>query len=524
MDRKDYYPLIKLGYCESNRDAAPPVKGYIYQNLVAIDALLENDTKEVIIEYGEDVVVIKDTGKYCLVQAKYYSSGITTNLQKEVYRELYADYLKMTAIKEYEVSAVLDCFNNGIPLGVPSDTDAEDWIKDNAACSTIDNLLKIKELDYKKDERVSCIIKSFGNDLKWEKFKEKYSIITRPELYSFMNELSRKLCNEFKPYYESLLFNNLNREAKESILFGIAYKIMLQRYNYAMKSGTSHKGVIEKKSISRIDFINIVKQNIQTDINCIIKMSIEAWVSSVYNEIIESNRVMQSWQEKCLEYLCNNTKNWLGNMCRTTEGQISLINTISAEKEITELDWNGRDELERIGEINRLYERFKVFLKVLWKIILNIIDYKMVAASKDSIKESDSMLQIETYIESTESRYICIRFEDDYIQKSVITGGVNPTSPKWDRWNVYERMYKYKPHKWYMAGDTSIHGWHTYSYSPAEIIDKDIPESVNPAVIEDRDNSFYYECLECIKVDRGDWKINEDCRKCIFNEKCVKDV
>ena len=83
---------------EEKRDASSKVRGYLYQDLVAIDELVEK-RESVCLELLEDVFSIGANSDIRIIQAKYYpASNIPI---KQVIRDLYYQHLKLS-ILEYE--------------------------------------------------------------------------------------------------------------------------------------------------------------------------------------------------------------------------------------------------------------------------------------------------------------------------------------------------------------------------------------------------------------------------------------
>ena len=73
-----------------------------------------------------------------------------------------------------------------------------------------------------------------------------------------------------------------------------------------------------------------------------------------------------------------------------------------------------------------------------------------------------------------------------------------------------------RPEKWYYSNSYLSPGKNYYSYR--------VPDVLEGRRITDRmEDDFYVECMECIKIDIGDWDKKEVCSDCIFSEFCVKE-
>ena len=79
---------------EEKRDAGSKIRGFLFQDLVAISKLLGEDTIYVIPEYVEDVLVYTKEQTY-IIQAKYYPQGNIQSKHRDIIRDLYYQYLML---------------------------------------------------------------------------------------------------------------------------------------------------------------------------------------------------------------------------------------------------------------------------------------------------------------------------------------------------------------------------------------------------------------------------------------------
>ena len=78
--------------CDQARDASANLRGFLFQDLVAIEFLLEEDVQYVASEFLEDVDVAYNDGNFKVIQVKYYPK--TRPNMKEIATDLYFQYLR----------------------------------------------------------------------------------------------------------------------------------------------------------------------------------------------------------------------------------------------------------------------------------------------------------------------------------------------------------------------------------------------------------------------------------------------
>lgn len=156
-------------------------------------------------------------------------------------------------------------------------------------------------------------------------------------------------------------------------------------------------------------------------------------------------------------------------------------------------------------------------------ILTEICDYTVV----DKIDFADSLKAYYTDMKKEGYRVENLPDQTPVVRVELQAGKIYPYYPlpsvnsdegKEKRRQVYSRMYHVKPEKWFMGGDANTYGRYDYTYSPAEI--RDDLQSISS--VQDENDYFYLECMECIGIDNGDWKKTEVCTECIFNKKCIR--
>ena len=91
LDEKQKLENMYLG--DINRDASDKIRGFLFQDLVAINYLLNKETEYVCLEFLEDVDVFCSDGTLKFIQVKYYPKK--DPIMKEIMTDLYYQYLRM---------------------------------------------------------------------------------------------------------------------------------------------------------------------------------------------------------------------------------------------------------------------------------------------------------------------------------------------------------------------------------------------------------------------------------------------
>ncbi|MBS5932600.1 MAG: hypothetical protein KIC94_06945 [Clostridiales bacterium] len=537
MDSKNQ-SLITGSIGEKNRDASSGIRGFVYQNLIAIEELINEKTKRIFCEYIEDVTVEDYDGNCKIIQAKYYSSIFPASMHKDVYREMYCQYLKLSSEGGFKkIIPVLNVFSppkkkpnmlndslNIKDIQKPNYETGKKWVVVSENHITI---LSLDELETKKlnmVDRENALITWGGSDEQLEKYHKAYDVINQKmDLEEYREQIGKMLVDSLSKDidFDNSILAHLNDENREKILIGLSYMMILKTFDRMPTTENVQDEritTLNHKQIMRDEFITQLKKLIQEKSEDSqerdIALYIEAIVTDTYFQILDGNPNLLDKQEEILLVIYENTKQWFVELVGTKEGQYQLINTTSYENEKSVKKFITSSAKNQSIMIIESISGIRVFLKYFWKIILNIC---MNQEAFDFNSNRD-LLDPRSYVVDEEKKYICLYFQQrDFVKKSVILPSVNADEGKQKRKNFYSRMYELKPKKWFLGGDCRIRGKFDYQYSPANIRDL---ESISD--IRDDSEFFYLECMGCIGIDDDEWHIIEDCNKCIFAQKCVK--
>ena len=151
LTRTEFKKLSVMYEGDKNRDATSKIRGFLFQDYVAIMSLLKKQVKYVCLEYLEDVDVFFEDGTFEFIQVKYYPK--TSPKMKELSTDLYYQYLRLQMLQSTLIAVprlyihtnskveelTLDKMKTNIGLGnalpksatYPNAADSAIWLKMN---------------------------------------------------------------------------------------------------------------------------------------------------------------------------------------------------------------------------------------------------------------------------------------------------------------------------------------------------------------------------------------------------------
>ena len=496
---------------DKNRDATSKIRGFLYQDYVAIMCLLKEHVEYVCSEYLEDVDVFYENGTLEFIQVKYYPN--TSQDMKDISTDLYYQYLRLQMlhstlkvipslyihrslkVEKPTLDKMKTYINleDGLPKSVsyPNAVDSDAWLRANVYITR------------KKDEQKKNLFASMASEQSLQEFVTKFDITHKPNINQYKEELMKALSQTYPNPV-----GNGKEEAGQEILLGLAILYIHRRY--MLDNPCFDELKVDKKEFDQymIGFEAMKSENTIT--SYLVNL-----VCEKYGEIIDHNNLLDI-QIDMLNLIYKNTIRWVNDICQTEDGQYQLLNTFSVNEVDKIADYRGAtvgDKLKYMAECKR---DFIDFLSYLWKIMLNICQEKISKA--EEIPAHSELLDPLHYIVSSVTEYVCLNFpEDKYINRTVILpqAGRDFTGVKR---RIVSRMVNMlqKPEKWFFANGKLMKGKNYYRYSTANV-------NENPTVADLGDDSFYIECMECIEIEEGEWEKKDVCSHCIFCVKCVKE-
>ena len=494
--------------CDQARDASANLRGFLFQDLVAIEFLLEEDVQYVASEFLEDVDVAYNDGNFKVIQVKYYPK--TRPNMKEIATDLYFQYLRFDLLNNNSHNQNKIKLKPQLVIYRDETVSKPDLAKMRSYIGTIlskkptdltDIELKLKSdiSTQKKELQKEQVFSNWSYEQSVIDFLNDFEIIKKSNIEQLQSEIENKLEIIFQSYVVSEL-----REQHRKILMGLAIIFIQGRYR------TQPSG-IEDILIRKKDFIDYIQNHITFHNDKSIVAYISALATEEYEMIISENDGLSKDQSLRLNIIYRNTIEWIVEYCSNLEGQFCIVNTLSTDTRERVLKFLNYDVSERLLSIAGCKENLKSFFRYLWKIIFDIS-----SESKEvELKKNEDLLKPQNYMVKTEKKYICFHFPYDYVKTSVILPPAYSGVFKSRKKNYCLRMMEEKPRKWFIACDSKFAGKYDYDYSTAKIVDPD-------SVIDLEKDCFIVECMQCIKIDENEWSEIDDCRNCIFAEKCVE--
>lgn len=494
---------------DKRRDAASKIRGFLFQDYVAIACLLQKNVKYVCSEYIEDVDVILDDDTFQYIQVKYYPRS-TPNME-EIATDLYYQFLRFKMLQStFSIKPQL-YIHMSKPIAKPTIKELKQFVE---STTTLQRTVTFQKADdeaswlkgkingLKKEEQKSTLFAKKASESSLEEFAEAFEIFSKPEI----NEFKRQLMKGLSDAYPNLS-GDADLEHWQLLLLGLA--VLFVQHRYLLDAPD-----FETLRLEKADFDQHMKIAAQTMNEDTIASYLAGVACDEYGEIVNNND-LSVLQRQMLNLIFQKTVQWISTACNTVDGQYQFLNTISVDVAEKINEYRGKPVSSRLRTMAECKYSFAYFLDYLWKIMLNISQEEV--KSENEISKRYRLFDPKSYIDPNVQNYICLHFPDDLdVLHSVI---LPPAGKKFEMVTrkLVSRMVNVspKPGKWFFANNQLIRGKNYYNYSTADIIE-------DPTVADLGDSSFYIECMDCIGIDRNEWCKQESCRDCIFSVKCVK--
>ncbi|SFQ42085.1 hypothetical protein SAMN04487928_1445 [Butyrivibrio proteoclasticus] len=493
---------------DKSRDASDKIRGFLFQDYIAIGCLLDNDVEYVCSEYIEDVDVFFQDGRLLIIQAKYYPN--TVPKKDEIFTDLFYQYLQLRMLNS-NMSAIPSLYiHRAVTVAIPTIDEMKTYVVGENALrkkviypNEVDAEKFLEEEVYsltKKEERKRKLFLKMASEESIKGFLDACSIVHLSNIDKYKDEVMDKLALSYPRPDRSVDQGNW-----KLILLGLAISRIQSRYMLKDPS-------FEQLRVNKNDFDQHMRMTVQTRDELSIVYYLIGVTYEIYGQIIIGND-LSVVQRKMLDQIYYNTVNWLTMTLDNPDGQYRLLNTISTDDCSKIKDFMDMPIDARLIKIAECKPGFECFICYLWKIMLDINQSNGMTNSVDN----DDELDPSSYVDNSVKDYICLHFpEDKLISHAVILPEVLSRFNTIRR-NIVSRMINAepKPGKWFFGNNGIMRGKNYYKYSTADVCD-------NPTVADLGQEIFYIECMDCIGVDEGQWNKNERCDTCIFSEQCVR--
>lgn len=497
---------------DKSRDASDKIRGFLFQDYIAIMCLLDDQVEFICSECLEDVDVFYKNGEFVIIQAKYYPHKSPN--KKEIFTDLYYQFLRLQLLNS-KLKAIPSLYIHRKPAVVkPTLEDMKEYVGNGCDIpeketdyNEEDVRLFLKNTVYKKtkkEEQKKTLFSKMASEESLQNFIDMCSIVNLSDITNYRTKVMEKLVERY-PNMDA----SINQENRKLILLGLAISYIQRRYT--LKKPNFEQLKVEKKA-----FDQYMQNAIQMRKEESIVYYLIAIISEKYNMIIQHNELTEL-QIRMLHLIYNNTVEWIKEIASNEDGQCRLLYTISDYEKDDIVKYRDMSLDSKILKIAECRQGILSFLGYLWKIMLDICQDKM--DDEEIIFDHLDLFKPSHYIVDSVGDYICFCFpEDKAIKYAIILPSVGNELNSRKR-KIIERMIGMnpKPEKWFMQNNKLIWGKNFYNYSTANVCN-------NPSVVDLGEDSFYIECMGCIGIDEGEWSIRENCSACIFTEQCIKEV
>lgn len=504
------------------RDASSSIRGFLFQDYIAISCLLQDKVEYVCSEFLEDVDVFYDNDRFDFIQAKYYAKSDPS--MDVISQDLYYQYLRLkvlrstldgvprlfihgrSRIEKPTLETVIGYIGLGSKLKDTADypDDPENWLKNHVYLKETINKKGKKELKKQnKDEQKYSLFSQMASRQTLSEFVNALDVVNLSDINAYKKELMAALAKAYPNPDRSL-----KDEHWKLVLLGLTLLRIQQRYHY-------DKPNFDQMRVSKEDFDQYIKEATKTKPERTIAAYLVSIVTDQYEQILKRNDLSEL-QRIMLDRICRNTIQWIGEIGENEDGQHRLLNTISTEEADEIADYKNKDPVDQLCCMAACKRDFQIFLKYLWKIMLDLCQEKVQDPKR--IADHPELFDLKTYLDTSVTDYISLNFhKKDHITHSVILpqAGVEFTGVKR---RITERMVNMpqRPEKWFFANNDLMRGKNYYSYSTANV-------SEDPTIADLGEDTFYIECMQCIHIGEGEWSCREACDDCIFSMKCAKE-
>lgn len=511
--------LNKMYTGEEKRDASSKISGFIYQDLIAIEKMLDKETECVATEFLEDITYIKKDELY-IAQVKHYPK--TTPKLEEIVKDLYYQFLRYTLLGGNKKAYLQLIIHHKSDIAKPTEREVQSYIAMKEIAMTDDKKTVIDTVEvlnkyngyndktnkeYTKAEKRDGFIKECAYKGSIHEFYECIDIVSDDSIKSKIEGIKNKI---------SIVYSGEQCE----LVFGLAIQYVQERYY--MSNIKLEKIKLTKKELDfRLN--NLKSEEFENKITAYIY----SVVYEYYSKIIDGIDRVEGVDEKdistikdILRICYNTTINWIKELVSTEEGRYQLINTVTNKSDKYLSDFKKLSDDKIFTKVKECRGGIEDFLSIIWKLMLNV------CLDKKDLNDKDiEMMNIKNYIDNEQSDFISIRFEKFKKKDIIILPSFRQNDDMIDDIkNIFTRIKAFKPKTWYIKGMLKANKLYTYNFEVSRL-DEEGPVSELSHDITDIDEDYFtIECMKCLKTRTSSdcWTKQDECWKCVFEKGCEK--
>ena len=492
----EYAEILRIG--ERNRDASDKIRGFLYQDILAIDLILNSKKEDKIyVEWVEDIM-IENPDCVKLYQVKYYQESYL-DLNK-IYKSMSYQFFKFKLYENEEKKFKAYCLYY-TKKESKFNKHQLNYIKNNNRKIDRKHKETIKKKLAKCDthsERMTLLFDEFASKDLLSEFcfqQEKKDLINNER-----EVLKKELYHNFKELISKTVISSYGLDQVQEILLSIAIQYIQKSYYDKLEN-------YKERCMTKESFYNyvkdILKRSKQKDTESI-KFLVLGYIDHLFNEIadeIEDIEILKIYKE-----IYFTTKIFFQSNLETKEQRFKFLNTINMNNyNDFNKDIYMKDETPEIYKFLEHKDKIIEFIRIKWKILFDV-----------------DCEDFSTFIMESDECYF-FEFPDDKAKPILISSFAS--RPRRDASNILDKVLKMKikPEKWYFSNNT-VKGIYEYPYSVTKISNVKIEGDFN-ILLKDHGKYFRIECMKCIKIDEGDMEIKDNqLENCLFSLECREEL
>jgi hypothetical protein len=510
MGNTEYY-VKEMYKGEELRDASSKIRGFIYQDLLAVELLVksEDDTEELYVEWAEDLY-LESRDFIKIIQVKYYhSKDIEFD---EIYNELFYQFLRLQTLQcKKDIICQLTYYNQGKSKNMCNHDHIESMMISpcEQVCNAINDKNWLEENVYltsegkarNKQGRERIVLTCLGKKEKRNNFINLFKEDLRIDQ---INEFRIQLKKDIMQLIDSngLISSQWNRDILASVCLATAVSYIQEAYD---EKNQKERGRKRTPQELRLKFQQLINCGM-TDESIILLL--QSYVDEVHEDDILPSITLIGTDEETIQKnkhylkLRNSTIDFLQNNLKTEKDQQKLLNTISCEKGI---NYCGKLISDRHDVWKEHKDKFKGFIRNIWKILFDI--------------ECDEFTH---YLDREFEDYLLFLFPILKGKKAVVLSEVATSDKEGSVNRVFQRYRSLetekRPDRWFFR-TLEFRGIGDYEIDTTRISEH---LENNAAYCITSGEKFILECMECIRLEKyyGD---RDQCETCIFANDCVKE-